>query len=92
MIGYAAFEPAVTDTAPAPLNEYVAPAPAVTSAVRAPVIECPTPEPVEKHRAPAPASQTKFLLESEHEPGLTKMLQEAYRILESSPLRAGSLE
>ena len=91
MIGHAASERAATDTAPAPAYEYVAPAWAVTSAARAPVIECLAPEPGVKHRAPAPASQIKFLLESEQEPGLTKMLQKAYRILENSPLGAASL-
>ena len=56
-------EPAVTYTAPAPVNENVAPVPAVSRATPAPVIEyaadhavtCTAPAPVNKYVVPAPA-------------------------------------
>ena len=64
MIGYAAFEPAVTDTAPAPANVYVSPALAVSFAAPAPVVghaaseravTDTAPAPVNENVAPAPA-------------------------------------
>ena len=83
--------PAVTSAIRAWLIEHAA-APAISFAAPDPMIEYPALDAlVKKYRALAPASQRKSLMESELELELTKLIQEAYRILETGPWRAGSL-